>query len=161
MTKLNFSEKHINIWSIWLSAKRKRAKLCRSYQLPETELQRVFSFLTQTVEKNCDTGFKFLPLSSSMSAGMMPDLASMAAQESSTDTVPIMITTSRMRSSSAEPDIRESTSWVDGWQRNLIDPVKHLASAEPGKTSILCVHTEQLDFSVFIPTLSGKLGLEK
>ncbi|TNN74773.1 hypothetical protein EYF80_015091 [Liparis tanakae] len=31
----------------------------------------------------------------------------MAAHESSMDTVPIMITTSRMRSSSAEPDIRE------------------------------------------------------
>lgn len=35
---------------------------------------------------------------------MMPDLASMAAQESSMETVPIMITTSRIRSSSAEPE---------------------------------------------------------
>lgn len=33
----------------------------------------------------------------------MPDLAIMAAQEPSMDTVPIMITTSRIRSSSAEP----------------------------------------------------------
>lgn len=47
------------------------------------------------------------PLSSSIRAGMIPDLASMAAHESSMDTVPIMITTSRIRSSSAEPDSRE------------------------------------------------------
>lgn len=45
----------------------------------------------------------FLPLRSSIRAGMMPDLANMAAQESSMDTVPISITTSRIRSSSAEP----------------------------------------------------------
>lgn len=44
-----------------------------------------------------------LPFSSSMSAGMMPDLANMAAQASSMETVPIIITTSRMRSSSAVP----------------------------------------------------------
>lgn len=34
---------------------------------------------------------------------MIPDLASKAAQESSMETVPIMITTSKTRSSSAEP----------------------------------------------------------
>lgn len=45
-----------------------------------------------------------LPLSSSISAGMMPDLANMAAQESSIETVPIIITTSSTRSSSAEPE---------------------------------------------------------
>lgn len=45
-----------------------------------------------------------LPLSSSIRAGMMPDLANMAAQASSMETVPIIITTSRMRSSSAEPE---------------------------------------------------------
>lgn len=45
----------------------------------------------------------FLPFSSSIRAGMMPDLANITAQESSMETVPIMITTSRMRSSSAEP----------------------------------------------------------
>lgn len=39
----------------------------------------------------------------------MPDLASMAAHESSMDTVPIIITTSSMRSSSAEPGVREQT----------------------------------------------------
>lgn len=38
-----------------------------------------------------------------MSAGMIPDLASKAAQESSIETVPIIITTSKTRSSSAEP----------------------------------------------------------
>ena len=44
-----------------------------------------------------------VPLRSSMSAGMIPDLASRAAQESSMETVPIIITTSKTRSSSAEP----------------------------------------------------------
>lgn len=34
---------------------------------------------------------------------MIPDLARRAAQESSMDTVPIIITTSKTRSSSAEP----------------------------------------------------------
>lgn len=34
----------------------------------------------------------------------MPDLANMAAQASSMETVPIIITTSRIRSSSAEPE---------------------------------------------------------
>lgn len=37
----------------------------------------------------------------------MPDLANMAAQASSMETVPIIITTSRMRSSSAEPETHE------------------------------------------------------
>lgn len=45
-----------------------------------------------------------LPFSSSMSAGIIPDLASNAAQESSMDTVPIIITTSKTRSSSAAPN---------------------------------------------------------
>lgn len=44
-----------------------------------------------------------IPFRSSMSAGMIPDLASRAAQESSIETVPIIITTSKTRSSSAEP----------------------------------------------------------
>lgn len=39
-----------------------------------------------------------------MSAGIIPDLASNAAQESSMDTVPIIITTSKTRSSSAAPN---------------------------------------------------------
>lgn len=38
-----------------------------------------------------------------MSAGIIPDLASSAAQESSIDTVPIIMTTSKTRSSSAAP----------------------------------------------------------
>lgn len=56
-----------------------------------------------------------LPLSNSMRAGMMPDLASMAAQASSMETVPIIITTSRMRSSSAEPGTHthsKSEKWL-------------------------------------------------
>lgn len=47
-----------------------------------------------------------LPFSSSMRAGMMPDFANMTAQASSMDTVPIIMTTSRMRSSSAESEIQ-------------------------------------------------------
>lgn len=50
-----------------------------------------------------------------MRAGMMPDLANMAAQESSTETVPIRMTTSRIRSSSAEPVGKRSVSrnlWI-------------------------------------------------
>ena len=43
-----------------------------------------------------------------MSAGIIPDLASNAAQESSIDTVPIIITTSKTRSSSAAPVKRTS-----------------------------------------------------
>lgn len=49
-----------------------------------------------------------LPLSSSMSAAMMPVFANMAAQAESMETVPIMITTSRIRSSSAVPAARSS-----------------------------------------------------
>lgn len=52
-----------------------------------------------------------LPLSSSIRARMMPDLANMAAQASSMETVPIIITTSRMRSSSAEPDTHKHTCY--------------------------------------------------
>lgn len=46
-----------------------------------------------------------------MSAGMIPDLASRAAQESSIETVPIIITTSKTRSSSAEPGKSEGRSY--------------------------------------------------
>lgn len=44
-----------------------------------------------------------------MSAGIIPDLASSAAQESSIDTVPIIITTSKTRSSSAAPSHVKTT----------------------------------------------------
>lgn len=50
---------------------------------------------------------------------MIPDLANMAAQESSMDTVPISITTSRIRSSSEEPKYTEEdkgqTSGLGNW----------------------------------------------
>lgn len=45
-----------------------------------------------------------------MRAGMIPDLASRAAQESSIETVPIIITTSKTRSSSAEPGRQKTQS---------------------------------------------------
>lgn len=41
----------------------------------------------------------------------MPDLASRAAQESSIETVPIIITTSKTRSSSAEPGKSEGKKY--------------------------------------------------
>lgn len=48
-----------------------------------------------------------------MSAGMIPDLASRAAQESSIETVPIIITTSKTRSSSAEPGRQKAESLLE------------------------------------------------
>lgn len=42
---------------------------------------------------------------------MIPDLASRAAQESSIETVPIIITTSKTRSSSAEPGKSEGRKY--------------------------------------------------
>lgn len=68
---------------------------------------------TERPHQQTRTGFS--PLSSSMRAGMMPDLANMAAHDSSMDTVPIMITTSRMRSSSAEP-VDEGEKCLSEWR---------------------------------------------
>lgn len=52
-----------------------------------------------------------------MSAGIIPDLASSAAQESSIDTVPIIMTTSKTRSSSAAPSHVKTTG---SFQRNVL-----------------------------------------
>ena len=86
---------------------------------------------------------------------MMTDMANMAAQESSMETVPIMITTSRMRSSSAEPEggrgqgVRRSggqrfggvreikpTSWRDG--RELPFVVQSKADESPRECVCVC-----------------------
>ena len=71
---------------------------------------------------------------------MMPDLASMAAQESSMETVPIMITTSRIKSSSAEPKDERS---------------EH-RSGEGHRASSISIQNEQKTF-----TAGDRLGLKK
>jgi len=62
-----------------------------------------------------------------MSAGMIPDLASRAAQESSIETVPIIITTSKTRSSSAEPAKPEGRQYYLSEILNLVLAV-HLSA---------------------------------
>lgn len=64
----------------------------------------------QLRQRNICEGQDKIPFRSSMSAGMIPDLASRAAQESSIETVPIIITTSKTRSSSAEPGRQKAES---------------------------------------------------
>lgn len=51
---------------------------------------------------------------------MIPDLASKAAQESSIETVPIIITTSKTRSSSAEPAKSECRKYYLSEILNLV-----------------------------------------
>lgn len=54
-----------------------------------------------------------LPFNKSISIWMMPSLANTVTHSSSNDTVPIKITTSRTRSSSATPVTRRYFTWVD------------------------------------------------
>lgn len=67
----------------------------------------------QLRQRNICEGQDKIPFRSSMSAGMIPDLASRAAQESSIETVPIIITTSKTRSSSAEPGRQKAESLLE------------------------------------------------
>lgn len=67
----------------------------------------------QLQQRNICEGQDKIPFRSSMSAGMIPDLASRAAQESSIETVPIIITTSKTRSSSAEPGRQKAESLLE------------------------------------------------
>lgn len=94
---------------------------------------------------------------------MMPDLASMAAQESSMETVPIMITTSRIRSSSAEPEGERSehgsSQGINEQNKQKPFKTKGKFDYEEGKVFLYCVCGEVFNWisvreaPIYIPLL--------